>query len=205
MNERRTFEMRLETMFSGYADRAPVEVDAAEMASQIAAARPRHAYDRMTARNRWLVPALIGLLLLVTMAAAAIAGAQLLRQEPLNVIQLPEPRDYAGILRPIGAGQIAPDGAIGLRDGRVLAVRTGFNDQSMYQILDPDTGVIRDVGAGQALRYSPAMVELDDGRVLVVGSDYAQERERGSGADCPDNRRDRRRGAGRDYGCRTDD
>ena len=165
MNERSTFEMRLETMFGGYADRAPVEVDASALASQIAAARPRRAYDRMTARNRWLVPALIGLLLIATLAATVYVAAQLLTPRVIGY------DDHFAIGADISDPRPNPI-AVALADGRVL-ITTGWDgdggaDQVPAQIYDPVKGESEPLDGVKPYGGDGAGIRLADGRVLLV-------------------------------------
>ena len=172
MNERSTFEMRLETMFGGYADRAPVEVDAAGLASQIAAARPRRAYDRMTARNRWLVPALIGLLLIATLAATVYVAAQLLTPRVIGY------DEHFAIGADISDPRPNPI-AVALADGRVV-ISTGWDgdggaDQVQAQIYDPEQGESEALDGDKPYGGDGAGIRLADGRVLL--SDVQHEHD----------------------------
>lgn len=168
------FELRIATLFESYADSAPIGVDARGLARTIAAQQRQVivVLGRTFIRPRWLTPLVLMALLLAALAAAAFVGAQLLRQEPDGILQLPPPRAYVGVLRAIAPGKLEPTGALGLRDGRVFAQSNPSGGRSLYEVLDPDSGVVRDLGDANAERWGAAMVELQDGRVLVVGSDY---------------------------------
>jgi len=77
MNDRPTFEARLEGAFAAYADRAPVEVDPISMTASVAHGRPGRA--RLVINLRGSRLAIATVLALLAIGAALVAGAYLLR------------------------------------------------------------------------------------------------------------------------------
>ena len=168
MNESTTFEARLATLFQAYAEGAPVDVDAVTMAASIASERPRRLVDRLPLVRRWLVPVLIGLLLLALATAAAIVGSRLLLPHTI----LPPIRHYEGVLEAVGRGVTSPDSAVVLSDGEVLASHSDFMEEpNTLDIWDPGTGQLRSAGRGIARRAGAAMIPLPNGDVLTVAGD----------------------------------
>src|SRR5688572_17278616 len=127
MSEPRTpFEMRLGVLFQQYADAAPTEVDAHALATYVARRDTRliEVFGRMFVKPGWLVPALMTLMLVLALAAASFVGAELIRPRLLESrLQVAPIRDYAGVLRPIGPGQLSPSAVLPLSDGRLFASR----------------------------------------------------------------------------------
>ena len=186
MSEPRTpFEMRLGLTFEQYANAAPIEVDAPALATYVARrdARLIEVFGHTFVKPRWLVPVLIALMLVLALAAAAFVGAELMRPRLLeDQLQVAPIRDYAGVLRPIGPGKLSPTAVLPLSDGRVFASRPSESDApDSYEMVDVDTGEIRQVGRGLTRRWYPGLIELQDGRVLIVAADYAPYADGASG------------------------
>lgn len=196
MTDPTTFETRLAEAFGRYADRMPVEVDAAAVVGWAAV-------DRARARRRWpgtwlgprLVPVVLGLLALAALAGAIMAGSLVLRSEPISVA----PPSIA----PSGLTPVAPSGpvrvtatggmltprtrhaAVRLLDGRVLIVGgtalgplgprdpvTGEWPTSALasaELWDPATGRFSATGRMAVPREDATVTLLDDGRVLIAG------------------------------------
>jgi len=173
-----TFEVRLASLFDRYAAAAPVEVDASALASNIAARDTRviEVLGRTFVKPRWLVPALVTLMLLLALAAVFI-GAWLLRLESV----VPE-HHYSGVVRPIAPGQISPSAILPLSDGTLFAsLQTYTGNPDIYEIVNVETGDIKHVGRGLTTRQAPGLVELQEGRVLVLGADYEPSGEYSEG------------------------
>ncbi len=191
-----TFETRLAEALGRYADRMPVEVDAAAVVGWAAV-------DRGRARRRWpgtwlgprLVPVVLGLLALAALAGAIVAGSLVLRSEPISIA----PPSIA----PSGLTPVAPSGpirvsetgamltprtrhaAVRLLDGRVLIVggtalgplgpRDPVTGQwptgllASAELWDPATGRFSATGRMATEREDATATLLDDGRVLVAG------------------------------------
>lgn len=196
MTDPNTFETRLTEAFGRYADRMPVDVDAAAVVGWAAV-------DRVRARRRWpgtwlgprLVPVVLGLLALAAVAGAIVAGSLVLRSEPISVA----PPSVA----PSGLTPVAPSGpirvvetgamltprtghaAVRLLDGRVLIVGgtalgplgprdpvTGERTTGVLataELWDPATGRFSATGRMTTEREFTTATLLDDGRVLVAG------------------------------------
>jgi hypothetical protein len=80
MNDQSNFELRLAAAFDALSAAAPVDVDPAALAAVVTRGRRRGLFGPFGAApaNRWLVPVLLGLLLLGALAASIWVGSQLL-------------------------------------------------------------------------------------------------------------------------------
>jgi len=78
----RAFEARLTTAFAAYADRAPVEVDAVTLTALVARGGMGRRRSRFAGGRRYLVPVLLGLLLVALAAGVVIVGSGLLDRRP---------------------------------------------------------------------------------------------------------------------------
>jgi hypothetical protein len=165
----------------GPADIRPAAVDRA-LAVASAATQRRGLRLAVTGRAPWptygrrigfgtLPPAVrIALVLLVTLAVlagAAVVGSRLLR--PTQVV----PRlTYDGAFDPIALEvRDKPGSVVVLADGRVLAT-TEVAGKSVLQIWDPTSAAPIPAGTMIQHRVGPALVVLQDGRVLIAGGDY---------------------------------
>jgi dipeptidyl aminopeptidase/acylaminoacyl peptidase len=83
------FEVALSRALEGYADRAPVEVDAVAMTAAVAGARGVGRASTRWTRQRWLVPVLLGLL--VALIGAALVAGGLVRLP--SILQRPATAD----------------------------------------------------------------------------------------------------------------
>ena len=119
MTDPTTFETRLAEAFGRYADRMPVDVDAAAVVGWGAA-------DRVRARRGWLgtwlgprlVPVVLGLLAMAALAGAIVAGSLVLPSEPISIT----PPSIA----PSGLTPVALSGPIHVAEtGAMLTPRTG--------------------------------------------------------------------------------
>lgn len=70
----------------------------------------------------------------------------------------------------LGFGPYPPQ-VIALPDGRVLKLAGSFGDPNTLDVLDPTTGEVTTIGTTLVGRSFPAMVLLDDGRLLIAGGD----------------------------------
>ena len=124
MNDRPTltaqsaFEARLTSAFAAYADRAPVEVDAVTLTALVTRGGAARRNPFAGAR-RYLVPVLLGLLLVALAAAAIGVGSSLLRAPSLSV------PGYDGlVVRPVSDATLADLDVIAVQaDGRERVVR----------------------------------------------------------------------------------
>jgi hypothetical protein len=171
MNDQSAFEARLARTFAAYADMAPVEVDAVALATCVIGGR-RGALQALRARpfmpNGWMMPVLLGLLLLALTAGAMLVAANL----------IPRPRPA-----PPTSWELAPTGALvqersghtatRLADGRVLVVggRNGWNGgaATAAELFDPLTGTFAVDGGPLVARANHTATLLADGRVLIAG------------------------------------
>lgn len=175
MNDESTFEARLTATFGRLADGARVDVDAVSLAAAVATSRRGgigrwfDAMIRARTGSRWLVPILVGLLLL-GLLAAAIIGARLLpeRPEPLT----------RGVLESTGSmaePRVAHTATL-LADGRVL-VTGGFTylgdilTTDAAETYDPVMGTFTVVGHMHDQRERHVATRLADGHVLITGGE----------------------------------
>ena len=175
MTDPTTFETRLAEAFGRYADRMPVDVDAAAVVGWAAV-------DRVRARRGWLgtwlgprlVPVVLGLLALAALAGAIVAGSLVLRSEPISIA----PPSIA----PSGLTPVALSGPIHVAEtGAMLTPRTGH---AAVRLLDGRVLIVggtstRPVGApgpghrpmADGVAGERGTVGSDDGPVLRDGSD----------------------------------
>lgn len=168
MNESTTFEGQLATLFQAFAEGAPVEVDAVTMAASIASGRPRRLVDRSPLVRRWLVPVLIGLLLVALAVSAAVVGAWLHRSEPL-------PRPHHGAFVPatdMSESRTNPT-LVALADGKVL-----ISGGSPAEVYDPATNTTQAVPGDAPTGETNSAVLLKNGRVLLINYDGNQTSSR---------------------------
>ena len=76
---------------------------------------------------------------------------------------------------PVGAGIESPDTVLELRDGRVFAPVFAFDHATSFEALNPETLDLEPLGTGIAYRINPALLELADGRVLILGNNYGPD------------------------------
>jgi hypothetical protein len=172
MNNQADFEGRLTTAFAAYAERAPVEVDAATLTSVVARGRVQRRWSfpgRVIGRPSHRVALLLIVLgLTVALAVGAIVAGAIWRSQT-RLEPLPSAR-----FNP--TGELQPrDGlaAVRLRDGRVLVVGgwNGEADGSQAWLWDPSTGSFTETGRMSTGRSFPIAALLPDGEVLVAGGD----------------------------------
>ena len=75
------FEARLASAFAAYADRAPVDVDAVTLTAAVAT-RAASSRSALVGARRYLVPVLLGLLLVALAAGVVLVGSRLLDRRP---------------------------------------------------------------------------------------------------------------------------
>jgi hypothetical protein len=186
MNERNALERRVAALIGAYADRAPIDVDPMAMTRQAAAASRRPASVRFgfMPAGRGLAFTLVILALLgAVVAGALIAGAQLVRRDPVKILTdraFVEP--FIGF-PPEGVAPSTPETgqlvlsfngrvhSIGLdfhrvwlfADGRLIWKRNleGTGSRA-FGASDPTTAVIEQ-------RLTPEGVELMRSRVMAAG------------------------------------
>jgi hypothetical protein len=124
------------------------------------------------------------------LAAVLVGGAYVLSQfrlpnvgpSPTTVLPSPVPVNTPGADLPGGyAGQFDSSGTVGqgiafgwliaLADGSVLGIGDDGGPAAQASIWDPTTRTVSVVGRLTTARENPAMVLLDDGRVLIVGGE----------------------------------
>ena len=163
MSDPTTFESRLATALGRYADPAPVQVDAAALARELASRRPtrgapfRSLSDPGVRRVARLIVALVVVLLLA--AAVVVVGSRLLERRPVPPSLIP-----SGTLK----STVHWPSAHLLADGRVLII--GYSgDAVIATFFDPRTGESRELVANKfATAIGPALL-LSDGRIVVSG------------------------------------
>ncbi len=180
MRDQATFETRLTDAFERYAAAAPVAVDARALTRSLAAAGAA----RPSLADRWagLLGArrLMPLALLVALAAAAaVAGALLLRllDQPPRVFGAFEPVPGWNLSDPLHAAAPLPD-------GRVLLLGQGGGPEAPAWLYDPATGRAEPTGSMVPGRYGATLVTLREGRVLVLGG-YTNVGQEGTSVDLP--------------------
>jgi hypothetical protein len=165
------FETRLASQHAAYAQGGVRPIDRYAIAEASVAADQRRAFS---VRTRWLVPVLLGLLLVALAAGAVLVGSRLLST------QLPSTRSL--IVEPTGSMGVVRAGltATLLDDGRVLMAggsdgsgqdATGFYQATTAtaEVYDPSTKSFSRVGDMSSGREDHAAVRLADGRVLITG------------------------------------
>ena len=160
MSDSTTFESRLATALGRYADLAPVQLDAAALAREVASRRPAHSRSSAHPEGRRvarLIVALVVVLLLAT--AVVVVGSRLLEQRPVPPSLVP-----AGSLK----STVHNPSAHALGDGRVLIIGSS-GDQVIAAFFDPRTGESREFAVTNfATGVGPAL-PLPDGRIIVSG------------------------------------
>jgi len=171
MAEHRDFETRLEDAYAQLVAAAPIDIDAQELAATLAVGtrgtfEGRH-WNTQARRGVGLVAA-VALLLLAIVVAGALIGARR--------------SSYRGIFEIVGTMAATADMrwnattpmVLGLRDGRVLIAGggDGLSGRNVIpaQLFDPDSHesslITTDSPSGEG-----AAIELQDGRVLLIGYD----------------------------------
>jgi len=174
MTDSTSFELKLESLFQAYADAAPVDVDAADLATSIASRDPRASLlGRWFSAQGLATRLLIAALLLALMGAAVVVGARLLIDVP------PPPAPYSEVFEPVGqmsVGRLSPM-VIQLGDGRVL-IAGGFGDEIPAEIFDPATGNTQRLDGPTPTGQQGSAVQLPDGKVLMIAhnSNYTDSR-----------------------------
>jgi hypothetical protein len=170
MSERTTFEARLGSMFEAYAGNAPVEVDAATLASTIARRESRtvRVLGRNLIKPRWLTPLVVAVLLILALLASLVVGAALLRVRPPIYVPL------SVRAAPFMSQQRGDAVAVRLNDGRVLVAggRNGYTggNVSYGELFDPVSVAFEATGSIDPIGISgQAATVLRDGRVLLTG------------------------------------
>lgn len=165
MSDPTTFESRLARAIGRYADLAPMQVDAAAVAGEIASSRRGRTFAGFR-----LTPLLIGLLLIAAAAAAAV-GSQLLLPRHIDGVfeqtgPMTEPRSHHV--------------AVALQDGRVLiaggciaADCGGWHNGRLHgtplltaELFDPRLGTF--LATGRLVHGAGIGAPLHDGRVLML-------------------------------------
>ena len=170
MSDSTLFEQRLGALLRSYADAAPVEVDAGELATTISRRESRivRVLGVTFAKPRWLTPLAVAVLLVLALAAAVLVGAQLLRTR--NPVYNPLHIQAASFMSQQRGGGVA----VRLLDGRVLIAggRNGYvgGNTNYAEIFDPTTGAFEPTGSAPPLSIrGQAATLLRDGRVLITG------------------------------------
>lgn len=170
MTERDTFDLRLAGLFGEYADRAPVDADAGALASAIAR-QPEQRLNflgRSYVRPRWLVPALLALLLLASLAAAAIIGSRLLMEDiaPYQNVITDGPELADEPVHPM---------VTALSDTEILVLGNGNIGQNSYtyDLIDGSRSL---VGGYIPSGEKSSSFVLSDGRVFALVYDGASTR-----------------------------
>ena len=165
MRDHAAFEARLTEAFDRYAAAAPVAVDAPALTRSLAAAGA----VGPSLADRWAglfgARRLAPLVLLVALAAAAaVAGALLLRL-------LDQPPRVFGAFEPVPGWNLTDPvwDAASLPDGRALLLGQGGGPEAAAWLYEPATGRADPTGAMVPGRYGATLVTLRDGRVLVLG------------------------------------
>ena len=165
MSDRPTFEMQLRVALSAYASDAPVNVDPAAMTAFAVEARVRRATG--DAPRRWLIPILVGLLVIAAVAATFV-GSRMTRT-PIPATLTIHATDMMSVTRS-GASAVA------LSDGRIL-IAGGDNGyppdrgpQYTAEVYDPKTrSFTLTNGRMSEGRSGHSATRLTDGRVLILG------------------------------------
>jgi hypothetical protein len=189
MNERNALERRVAALIGAYADRAPIEVDATAM-TRLAAAGPRRPaplWFGYVAVGRGLAFTFVLLALLLTIAAGALlAGGQLFRRDPVEILTdraFVEP--FVG-LPPEGIAPSTPEtGQLVISfAGRVHSLGLDFHRMWLYadgrliwksNLEGSDAGWKLRFGASEPTtavieqRLTPEGVELMRSRVMAAG------------------------------------
>lgn len=169
MTERPTFETRLTTAFAAYADRASTDVDVTSIVAA-AASRRVGARDRwsVSPSRRWLVPVLVGLLLL-----ALAAGALLVGRSPSTTLPV---LGHLAFIRGAEVYVAAADGTAATRilgglswrsvgwaaSGEFLAASDGYR----VVIVRPDGREVRRFEGATSFLWSP----IDDRIAMTMGN-----------------------------------
>jgi hypothetical protein len=166
MSDRPTFETQLRLALATYVADAPVDVDPVAMTTFATRAAP--ASRRWSLPRQWLIPLMVGLVLVAVVAGALFVGTRLTRPALPSLPMTIRQTDTMSVTR---AGASAAE----LADGRVLVVG-GYNgyppdrgDQWSADIFDPTTGVFMPTGRMTEGRRDASATRLADGRVLILG------------------------------------
>lgn len=173
MSDRMSFEDRLELAIDRYAGGAPTDVDPYVVARAAIGAGGGGRFARLSRRldSPAIRVAAAVVVLLLALAAAVLVGSALQREPPLPILQ--GRFTYAAPLTADGRRE-----ALVLSDGRVLLVgsRTSPNsgdEVGIAEVFDPESGSVTRLGGAPTPRNwtLSAVVQLRDGRVLVVGGE----------------------------------
>jgi hypothetical protein len=136
MTQSTSFELQLEALFQAYADAAPIDVDAPQLATTIAAKHSRGPLAGSWFSSQGLtVKLLLAGLLLALVGAAVAVGARLLIEVP------PPPAPYSEVFEPVGQLLKERESPImaELADGRVL-ITGSLGDDVGAEIFDLTSG-----------------------------------------------------------------